>query len=136
MRKTLIAALFAATLPALALASPYGGHHRGGEHGSMFFKELNLSQEQRQDVRKLMGEQMKARHEITERYLKKLPEAEQKAMQAELKAKHDKTQSDIRALLKPEQQKEFDQLQQKMQERRAERDEFEAWKAQKAQKAQ
>ncbi|WP_137888184.1 Spy/CpxP family protein refolding chaperone [Pseudomonas sp. 2FE] len=136
MRKTLIAVLFAAALPTFAMAMPEGGPRHGGEHGSQMFKELDLSKEQRHAIGKLMGEQMHSRHEITQRYLDKLPAAEQKAMQDELKAKHDKTQSEIRALLKPEQQKQFDELQKKQQERRAERAEFEAWKAQKEQKAQ
>ncbi|AYC33576.1 LTXXQ domain protein [Pseudomonas cavernae] len=136
MRKTLIAALFAAALPTIALAMPDAGPHHGGQHGPRFFKELNLNQEQRQQIGQLMREQMKGRHAITERYLEKLPAAEQKAMQDELKAQQDKTQSAIRAKLTPEQQKQFDELQKKMAERRAERAEFEAWKAEKAQKAQ
>ncbi|MBM7060820.1 Spy/CpxP family protein refolding chaperone [Pseudomonas sp. UL073] len=131
MRKTLIAVLFAATLPALALAMPDGGPRHGGDHGPRFFKSLNLTDQQRQDIRQLMGEQMKNRHDINEKYLDKLPAAEKKAMQDELKAQHDKTQSAIRAKLTPEQQKQFDELQKKMEERRAERAEFQAWKAQK-----
>ena len=42
----------------------------------------------------------------------------------------------IRAQLKPDQQKTFDEIQKKMEERRAERAEFEAWKAEKDKKAQ
>jgi periplasmic protein CpxP/Spy len=131
MRKTLTAALFALTLPALAIAMPEGGPRQGGEHGSRMFKELDLSKEQQRDMRKLMGEQMKNRHEITQRYLGKLPAAEQKAMQDELKAAENKQHDAIRALLKPEQQKAFDEHQKKMQERRAEMAEFKTWKAEK-----
>jgi len=139
MRKTLTAALLALTLPTLAMAMPEdgprhgGGHH--GEHGARMFKELDLSKEQHREIRKLMGEQMKGRHEITQRYLSKLPAAEQKAMQDELKAAKDKQHAAIRALLKPEQQKAFDEHQQKMNERRAEMAEFKAWKAEKDKQA-
>lgn len=134
MRKTLTALLFAATLPAVALAMPDEGRHQGGIRGEphgMMFKELDLSREQRESIGKLMREQMKSRHDITQRYLDKLPEAEQKAMQQELEAARKQQHDSIRALLKPEQQKDFDELVKKMEERRAERAEFEAWKAEK-----
>jgi protein CpxP len=139
MRKTLTAALLALTLPTLAMAMPEGGPRHGGghhgEHGSRMFKELDLSKEQHREIRKLMGEQMKGRHEITQRYLGKLPAAEQKAMQDELKAAKDKQHSALRALLKPEQQKAFDEHQKKMAERRAELAEFKTWKAEKNKQA-
>ena len=137
MRKTMTAVLLALTLPTLAMAMPEdgprhgGGHH--GEHGSRMFKELDLSKEQHREIRKLMGEQMQGRHEITQRYLDKLP-AEQKAMQDELQAAKDKQHSAIRALLKPEQQKAFDEHQKKMEERRAEHQAFKAWQADQAKK--
>lgn len=142
MRKTLTALLLALTLPTLAMAMPEGGPHHGDgyrhgdRHGSRMFKDLDLSQEQQREIRKLMGEQMKSRHEITQRYLEKLPAAEQKAMQDELKAAKDKQHSTIRDLLNPEQQKAFDEHQKKMQERRAERAAFNAWKAEQASKAE
>ncbi|MDM8350170.1 Spy/CpxP family protein refolding chaperone [Pseudomonas sp. sp1636] len=141
MRKTLTALLLALTLPTLAMAMPEGGPHHDGygghgdRHGSRMFNDLDLSQEQRRELRKLMGEQMKSRHEITQRYLEKLPAAEQKALQDELKAAQDKQHSSIRDLLRPEQQKTFDEHQKKMQERRAERAAFKAWKAEQAGKA-
>ena len=134
MRKTLTAVLLALTLPTLAMAMPEGGPRHGGEHGSRMFKELDLSREQQRDIRKLMGEQMKGRHEITKRYLDKLPAAEQKAMQDELQAAKDKQHSAIRALLDPEQQKAFDEHQKKMEERRAEHAAFKAWQAEQAKK--
>ncbi|WP_172146425.1 Spy/CpxP family protein refolding chaperone [Pseudomonas tumuqii] len=142
MRKTLTALLLALTLPTLAMAMPEGGPHHGDgyrhgdRHGSRMFKDLDLSQEQQREIRKLMGEQMKSRHEITQRHLEKLPAAEQKAMQDELKAAKDKQHSTIRDLLNPEQQKAFDEHQKKMQERRAERAAFNAWKAEQASKAE
>jgi Spy/CpxP family protein refolding chaperone len=140
MRKTLTALLLALTLPTLAMAMPEGGPCHGdgyrGEHGPRMFKELDLSPEQHREIRKLMGEQMKSRQEITQRYLDKLPTAEQKAMQDELKAAKDKQQSAIRALLEPEQQKAFDEQLKKMEERRAEREAFKAWQAEQAKKAQ
>lgn len=144
MRKSLIALMFAAALPTVAMAMPEGGPQgphdgpRFGQHhrGDAPYAKLDLTHEQRQQIGKLMGEQMKSRHEVTERYLAKLPAAEQKAMKDEIKAKHDKTQSEIRGLLKPEQQKQFDELTKKREERRAEWAEFKAWKAEKAAKAQ
>ncbi|MGH8630532.1 MAG: Spy/CpxP family protein refolding chaperone [Burkholderiales bacterium] len=136
MRKTLTALLFAAALPTVALAMPDAGPQHGGGHGPRLFQELDLSQEQRHAVGKLMREQMKSRHETTQRYLDKLPAAERNALQVELAAMVKQTQGEIRALLKPEQQKQFDELQRKREERRAERAEFEAWKAQRAPKAE
>ncbi|MVW75518.1 LTXXQ domain protein [Pseudomonas xionganensis] len=133
MRKTLTAALLALSLPTLALAMPedgmrHGEGHKGG-HSQHMFKDFDLSQEQRQAMRKLMREQMHSRHEITQRYLSKLPQAEHKAMQDELKAAKDKQQQAMRALLKPEQQAAFDEHLKKMEARRAEMAEFKAWKA-------
>jgi len=95
------------------------------------FRELNLSKEQRQEFRKLMGEQMKTHRDITKRYLDKLPEAEKQAMKKELdKARADQHKA-LRDLLNPEQQKAFDEHQKKMEARRAEMAEFKAWKAEK-----
>ncbi|VXB89561.1 periplasmic heavy metal sensor [Pseudomonas sp. 8O] len=132
MRKTLTALLLAATLPTLAFAMPMhdgGPRHHDRDHG--MFKELNLSKEQRQEFRKLMGEQMKTHRDITKRYLDKLPEAEKQAMKKELdKARADQHKA-LRDLLNPEQQKAFDEHQKKMEARRAEMAEFKAWKAEK-----
>ncbi|MCB2254708.1 LTXXQ domain protein [Pseudomonas chlororaphis] len=145
MRKTLIALMFAAALPTVAMAMPEGPGPMGpmdgprhSEHmrGKGPYSQLDLSREQRQQIRKLMGEQMHERKQLVQKYLEKLSPADQKAMQDELAAKRQKTQADIRALLKPEQQKEFDAIQKKQAERRAEWAEFKAWKAQQPQKAQ
>ncbi|VVO31699.1 Spy/CpxP family protein refolding chaperone [Pseudomonas fluorescens] len=146
MRKTLIALMFAAALPTVAMAMPEGSgpmgpmdgprHGQHGQHGKGPYSELDLSREQRQQIGKLMGEQMRARHQLIDTYLEKLPAAEQKALKDELAAKHQKTESEIRGLLKPEQQKEFDAIQKKHAERRAEWAEFKAWKAQQPKKAQ
>lgn len=145
MRKTLIALMFAAALPTVAMAMPEGHGPMGpmdgprhSEHmrGKGPFRQLDLSREQRQQIGKLMGEQMHDRKAVVEKYLEKLSPADQKAMKDELTAKHQKTQADIRALLKPEQQKEFDAIVKKQEERRAEWAEFKAWKAQQPQKAQ
>ncbi|ATB66797.1 Spy/CpxP family protein refolding chaperone [Pseudomonas mosselii] len=138
MRKTLIALMFAAALPTVAMAMPDGGPRHDGPHhrGDAPFAQLDLSRDQRQQIGKLMGEQMQQRRDITERYMAKLPAAEQKAMKDELKASHDKTDGQIRALLKPEQQKKFDELQKERAARKAEWKEFQAWRAEKAAKAQ
>ncbi|SDA59747.1 protein refolding chaperone Spy/CpxP family [Pseudomonas sp. NFPP33] len=132
MRKTLTALLLAATLPTLAFAMPMqDGGPRHHDRGQGMFKELNLSKEQRQEFRKLMGEQMKTHRDITKRYLDKLPEAEKQAMKKELdKARADQHKA-LRDLLNPEQQKAFDEHQKKMEARRAEMAEFKAWKAEK-----
>ena len=138
MRKTLIALMFAAALPTVAMAMPEGGPRHDGPHhrGDAPFAQLDLSRDQRQQIGKLMGEQMQQRRDITERYMNKLPAAEQKAMKDEIKANHDKTEGQIRALLKPDQQKKFDELQKERAARKAEWQEFQAWKAEKGTKAQ
>ena len=65
MRKTLIALMFAAALPTVAMAMPGGegpmGPRHGGEHhgrGDAPYSQLDLTREQRQQIGKLMGEQM------------------------------------------------------------------------------
>ena len=132
MRKTLIAVLFASTLPAIAMAMPDDGQrHHGGRHSP--FEQLDLTKEQRGEMRQLMGQQMKNHREITQRYLDKLPEAERNAMQKELNANQEKTQKQVRNLLKPEQQKKFDELHEQMAAKRADRAEFEQWKAERDQ---
>jgi len=143
MRKTLIALMFAAALPTVAMAIPGGegpmGPRHGGEHhgrGDAPYSQLDLTREQRQQIGKLMGEQMHERKQLVDKYLEKLPAADQKALKDEIAAKHEKTQKDIRALLKPEQQKRFDEMQKQRAERKAEWKEFKDWKAQKDQKAQ
>ncbi|WP_277052218.1 Spy/CpxP family protein refolding chaperone [Zestomonas thermotolerans] len=137
MRKTLIATLLAISLPAAALANPFGHHGpRGGDHGPRPFHELNLTKEQQREIAKLMGDEMKNQRKITKRYLDKLPESEKKAMEKDLQENREKTQKGIRALLNADQQKAFDEHLKKLEEKRAERAEFEAWKAEKAKKAQ
>lgn len=148
MRKTLTALLLAASLPTIALAMPEGGprdhapcnkpmqgEHRGAPGGKMF-KDLNLSAEQREQLGKLMREHRDDPREITQKYLDKLPKADQDAMKKELETarlEHDKA---FRAILTPEQQKTFDARKAEMDKRRAEREEFEAWKAEKDKQAQ
>ena len=135
IRKSLAALLFAATLPAIAVAMP-GGMHDGthaGKRAPHMFQDLDLTREQQREMRRLMGEQMQQRHAITQRYLDKLPEAERKAMQDELKASHDKTHASMRSLLKPEQHKAFDEGVKQMEAKRAERAEFLKWKAERDQ---
>ncbi len=136
MRKSLVALLFAAALPTLAFGMPGGMHDgpHGGKRAPHMFQELDLTKEQQREMRKLMGEQMKQRQAITQRYLDKLPEAERQAMQKDLDVSREKTHQSMRALLKPEQQKAFDEGLKKMEEKRAERAEFLKWKAERDQK--
>jgi protein CpxP len=146
MRKTLIALMFAAALPTVAMAmpegggpmgGPEGGQHWGGQmHGKGPYSKLDLSSEQREQIRKLIGGQMHARKELVQQYLKKLSPADQQALKDQMAAGRQKTQADIRAVLKPDQQKTFDAIQKKQAERRAEWAEFKAWKAQQPQKTQ
>jgi Spy/CpxP family protein refolding chaperone len=145
MRKTLIALMFAAALPTVAMAMPDGtgrmGPMDGPRHGGQMhdkgpYSQLDLSREQRQQIRKIMGEQHHERREVVQKYLAKLSPADQKAMKDEMASRHEKVDAQIRGLLKPEQQKEFDAIQKKRTERRAEWAEFKAWKAQQPQKAQ
>lgn len=145
MRKTLTALLIAAALPTVALAAtpaptdapppaPFMKDHGPGKHGGErggAFRELNLTQDQRQQVGKVMGDSMKDRRAITEKYWNKLPEADRKAMQEELKANHDKADASIRGILTPEQQKKFDELKKQREQRKAEWAEFQTWKTQK-----
>lgn len=144
MRKTLIALMLAAALPAVAMAAPQDGGPGPMGKGPGFgpgqhrapYAELNLTPEQRQQIDKLVGGEMHGDREITQRYLAKLSPADQQAMKDEIKAKQDKTQADIRALLKPDQQKQFDEIKQKQDQRRAEWKEFQAWKASKGEAPQ
>ncbi|KHK64216.1 MULTISPECIES: Spy/CpxP family protein refolding chaperone [Pseudomonas] len=145
MRKTLTALLFAAALPTVAMAMPEGpgpmGPMDGPRHGGQMhdkgpYSQLDLSREQRQQIRQIMGEQRHEQRELVDKYLAKLSPADQKAMKDEMEARHQKVDAQIRGLLKPEQQKEFDAIQKKQAERRAEWAEFKAWKAQQPQKAQ
>jgi protein CpxP len=147
MRKTLIALLFAAALPTVAMAMPEGqgpmgpmdGPRHGGQmhdHGKGPYSQLDLSREQREQIRKIMGEQMHERKQLVDKYLEKLSPADQKAMKDEMAARHQKAEAEVRALLKPDQQQKFDAIQKKQAERKAEWAEFKAWKAQQPQKAQ
>lgn len=139
MRKTLIALMLAAALPTVAMAMPpeEGMGHGGSEmHHHSPYSQLNLTKEQRQQIGKLMFEQKRSREEIVQRYLQMLPPAAQKNLKDELEAKHLKAQSDVRALLKPDQQKQFDVIQEQEAKRRAEHAEFQTWKAQKAEPTQ
>lgn len=141
MRKTLTALFLAAALPSLAIAGTgmgdgYAAHHKRGDghHGQMM-RDLDLTPEQRQTVRDAMRENMQTQREITQRYLDKLPAADKAAMTREQEESRAKQQKTIRATLNAEQQKKFDEMQAKMEQRRAEREEFEAWKAERDKKA-
>ncbi|QTF55289.1 Spy/CpxP family protein refolding chaperone [Stutzerimonas frequens] len=136
MRKSLVALFIATALPALAFAMPGGMHDgpHGGKRAPHMFQDLDLTREQQREMRKLMGAQMKQRQAITQRYLDKLPEAERQAMQKDLDASREETHQSMRALLKPEQQKAFDEGLKRMEDKRTERAEFLKWKAERDQK--
>ena len=88
MKKSMIAALFALSLPLAVQAMPMGepgragqcemGMHKGMKHTGphSLFKALDLSKEQRQQINQLMREQMGSAAQIHQRYLDKLPAAD------------------------------------------------------------
>lgn len=142
MRKTLTALLFTAALPALAVAGPgrggddcYGAHAMKGD-GPHLMRGLDLDRGQRQTLRDAQRKQMHEHQAIIQRYLEKLPAADQAALEKELQANRDRQQQLIRDSLTPEQQKRFDELSKEREQRRAERAEFEAWKAGREQQAE
>lgn len=100
MRKTLTALMFAAALPTVAMAMPEGpgpmGPMDGPRHGGQMhdrgpYSQLDLSHEQRQQIRRIMGEQRHEQRELVDKYLAKLSPADQKAMQDEREARHQKS---------------------------------------------
>ena len=143
MKKSMIAALFALSLPLAVQAMPMGepgragqcemGMHKGMKHTGphSLFKALDLSKEQRQQMSKLMREHHQGQREIHQRYLDKLPEAERKAMQTEVTSSRAKHHEEMRKLLSADQRKAFDEQLKKMEARHAERAEFLEWKKQK-----
>ncbi|MDT3720944.1 Spy/CpxP family protein refolding chaperone [Pseudomonas oryzihabitans] len=138
MRKLMPAVLFAALLPTLTLAAtpdgtaitpppqakPMDGAHRG--EGPL--RGLKLTPDQREQVGKLMGAEHRQQREIVKSYLDKLPEDQRKALQEQLDGNRDKTRQAIRALLKPDQQKRFDEMEKKREDRAKEWAEFQQWK--------
>ena len=50
------------------------------------FSQLDLSREQREQIGKMMGDQWHERKQLINKYLEKLPAADQKAMQDEIAA--------------------------------------------------
>ena len=149
MRKTLSMLLLAAALPAAAIAAEPGesgpacdmgpGHYQqfgregmGGMHGMMPPVDgLKLTPEQRQAINKARMEAVKGKHEITQRYMDKLSEADKEAMQKELQANRDKADKAVREQLTPEQLKQFEERKAEGEKRRAEWEEFLKWKAEK-----
>ncbi|WP_312377938.1 Spy/CpxP family protein refolding chaperone, partial [Pseudomonas oryzihabitans] len=127
MRKLMPAVLFAALLPTLTLAAtqdstditppPHGKLMDGGPRGDGPLRGLKLSPEQREQVGKLMGEERQQQREIVKSYLDKLPEDQRKALHDQLDGNRDKTRQSIRALLKPDQQKRFDEMEKKREDR-------------------
>lgn len=138
MRKLMPAVLFAALLPTLTLAatqdstditpSPHGKLMDGGPRGDGPLRGLKLTPEQREQVGKLMGEERQQQREIVKSYLDKLPEDQRKALHNQLDGNRDKTRQSIRALLKPDQQKRFDEMEKKREDRTKEWAEFQQWK--------
>ena len=138
MRKLMPAVLFAALLPTLTLAAtqdgpeitppPHGKLVDGGPRGDGPLRGLKLTAEQREQVGKLMGEERQQQREIVKSYLDKLPEDQRKALHDQLDGNRDKTRQSIRALLKPDQQKRFDEMEKKREDRAKEWAEFQQWK--------
>jgi len=97
-----------------------GRHDRHEHRGMQGDKALGLSREQKKDIHALRGEAMQNRQKIIDKYLGKLPAAEQKAMQDELAENRKQSEQAIRSKLNAEQQKKFDQMQEQKQARRSE----------------
>lgn len=135
MRKSLVALLFAAALPTLAFGMP-GGMHDGPMAAKSPAHVPGAGPDKGTAARNAQadGRTDEAAPGDHQRYLDKLPEAERQAMQKDLDASREKTHQSMRALLKPEQQKAFDEGLKKMEEKRAERAEFLKWKAERDQK--
>lgn len=138
MHKLMPAVLFAALLPTLTLAAtqdstditppPHSKLMDGGPRGDGPLRGLKLTPEQREQVGKLMGEERQQQREIVKSYLDKLPEDQRKALHDQLDGNRDKTRQSIRALLKPDQQKRFDEMEKKREDRTKEWAEFQQWK--------
>lgn len=137
MRTLMPAVLFAALLPTLTLAATQDATdvtpppHRmmdGGPRGDGPLRGLKLTPEQREQVGKLMGEERQQQREIVKSYLDKLPEDQRKALHDQLDGNRDKTRQSIRALLKPDQQKRFDEMEKKREDHAKEWAEFQQWK--------
>ena len=134
MRKLMPAVLFAALLPTLTLAAtqdstditppPHGKLMDGGPRGDGPLRGLKLTPEQREQAGKLMGAERQQQREIVKSYLDKLPEDQRKALHDQLDGNRDKTRQSIRALLKPDQQKRFDEMEKKREDRAKEWAEF------------
>lgn len=137
MRTLMPAVLFAALLPTLTLAATQDATdvtpppHRmmdSGPRGDGPLRGLKLTPEQREQVGKLMGEERQQQREIVKSYLDKLPEDQRKALHDQLDGNRDKTRQSIRALLKPDQQKRFDEMEKKREDHAKEWAEFQQWK--------
>lgn len=127
MKKVALALALALALPSMAFATeavdvghqptpheqgqPRGhglggpdGHKGPSDHGQgKFDKALGLSKDQSKIAREEFRKGMRDRFEITAKYLAKLPQAEQEAMQAELKQSEQTHRENFLKLLGPEQ---------------------------------
>lgn len=138
MRKSLLALVFTAALPTIALAGPMsegcpfdGANYK--EHAEIphGLKSLDLTPEQLKAISKAADEQRDTKKDILTRYLEKLSADDKAALQKDLlanKAARDKT---IRQVLTPEQLKKFEEKKEKAKAMHAEWEEFQKWKAEK-----
>ncbi len=111
LRKRLLILALAAGLPTMAMAMPENCPMEGkGKHGGMFHRQMNLDADQKRQMRELMSQQHTQQQQILQRYLDKLPAEERQALQKEQQASRDATHQSMRKLLKPEQQKQFDEM--------------------------
>lgn len=142
MRKTLTALFIAAALPTFAMAAPAANDlppadgrrpHDGPARSPAWRPDEGTGPDPR--TAPADGQTDGRTNEGPPRDHPALPGqaagGQAKALKDELKASHEKTQKDIRALLTPEQQKKFDELQKKREQRKAEWAEFQQWKADK-----
>jgi hypothetical protein len=143
MRKTLIALMFAAALPTVAMAMPEGGpmggpmaaRHGGQMHGARQRPVQPTRPEPRTAPadRQADGRADARASQLVEKYLensRRRPESHE----GRNGRQPQESRSRRPRLLKPDQQKKFDEIQKQQAERRAEWAEFQAWKAQQPQK--
>jgi len=109
----------------------YSSEYRDRSYGKRDFKDLNLTREQKEQIKNIRHEQHKNMFAIRDKYWNKLPNAEQQAMQKELNQSKLNSNNQIKKLLNKEQQAKFDDRQKQRDINRQEWDEFQKWKANK-----
>lgn len=128
MRKSFLAAALFAALPLVATAMPHE-HHKPRMHAERPMAGIELTREQRQQFAEVKRETLKARQQIKQRYLDKLPEADKRAMHNDLNALKDNERRALNKILTKEQQKAFAERETRRQAHASDWAEFKKWQA-------